>query len=68
MMSDRSPIITYDDAIRRLVQYRVDESVDDAAYDLAVTLVADIFWFTDVSVRCDVRKAARQIDPDWRVR
>lgn len=64
---DRAPISTYENAIWRLVQYRADETLDDAAYDLAVTLVADIFWRTDPCVRRDVRKAAREIDPDWRL-
>lgn len=65
---ERAPISTYENAIWRLVQYRADETLDDAAYDLVVTLVADIFWRTDVCVRRDVRKAAREVDPDWGVR
>ena len=64
---ERAPISTYENAIWRLVQYRADESLDDAAYDLAVTLVADIFWRTDTCVRRDVRKAAREIDPERRL-
>jgi hypothetical protein len=58
---DRLPVATYDQAIRRLVTIRVDASLPDEAYDVAVTLVADIFWATDKRVRGDVIKAAREI-------
>lgn len=64
---ERAPISTYENAIWRLVLICADEILDDAAYELAVTLVAEIFGRTDVCVRRDVRKAALQIDPDWRV-
>ena len=64
--ADRAPITTYEEAIWRLVQFRADPEIDDVAYDVAVNLVADIYWRTDVCVRRDVRKAAREIDPDWR--
>jgi hypothetical protein len=61
---DRLPVGTYDQAVNRLLYIRADESVPDEAYDVAVTIVADIFWATDKRVRSDVIKAARQMG--WR--
>lgn len=58
---DRLPVSTYDEAVRRLVQIRFDQSVPDAAYDLAVELIADIFWRNDKTVRRDVRVACREL-------
>lgn len=58
---DRLPVSTYDEAVRRLVQVRFDHSIPDAAYNLAVELVADIFWRNDKTVRRDVRVACREL-------
>lgn len=58
---DRLPVSTYDEAVARLVQLRCDETVSDDAYDVAVELVADIFWLSDKRLRADVMKAAREI-------
>ena len=57
----RLPISTYEQAVRRLVQYRVDEAVSDEAYFLAVEIVSDVFWKSDRRVRRDVIVAAREI-------
>ena len=64
--ADREPIATYEKAVWRLVALRDDPEITDAAYDLAVKLLADVFWRSDLVVRRDVRKAAREIDPAWR--
>ncbi len=58
---DRLPVSTYEQAVRRLVQYRVDEAVSDDAYSLAVEIVSDVFWKSDRRVRRDVIVAAREI-------
>lgn len=58
---DRLPVSSYDEAVRRLVQIRCDEAVTDEAYDLAVSLISDIFWITDTRVRRDVIVAVRQL-------
>lgn len=58
---DRLPISTYDEAVRRLVEIRCDETLPDEAYDTAVSMVADIFWQTDKRVRRDVVVEARKI-------
>lgn len=58
---DRLPISSYDEAVRRLVELRVDETLPDEAYDVAVALVADIFWLADKRVRRDVIVAARDL-------
>lgn len=64
---DRVPIATYEKAVWRLVALRADPELSDEAYDLAVTLLADVYWVSDVRVRRDVRKAAHEIDPKWGV-
>ncbi len=56
---DRLPVSTYEQAVNRLVQIRLDEGVTDDAYDLAVTIVADIFWISDKRLRRDVVVASR---------
>jgi len=58
---DRLPVSTYDEAVWRLVQIRCDNRVGDYAYDVAVQLVADIFWLSDKRVRSDAMKAARTV-------
>lgn len=63
---DRAYIGTYEKAIWRLVQLRADPEMTDREYDLSIMWVADFFWVSDTSLRRDVRKAAREIDPTWR--
>lgn len=58
---DRLPCETYEQAVDRLVQYHVTDTISDEAYDLAVKLVADIFWQTDKRVRRDVFVATRKL-------
>lgn len=58
---DRAPISTYDEAVRHLVTLRINPALSDDAYDVAVALVADIFWRTDNKVRRDVRVACKEI-------
>lgn len=58
---DRLPCETYEQAVSRLVQYHVTEGITPEAYDLAVKLVADIFWHTDKRVRRDVFVATRKL-------
>ena len=58
---DRLPVSTYDEAVWCLVQFRCDQSLSDDAYDVAVQLVADIFWISDKRVRADALKAARTV-------
>ena len=58
---DRLPISSYEEALQRLVEIRCDESVSDDAYDVAVNLIADIFWHADKKVRRDALLAAREI-------
>ena len=51
---------TYEQAVDRLVQYRV-VGVTDEAYSLAVEIIADIYWLTDKRVRRDVFVATRKL-------
>lgn len=65
--ADRQPVSTYYQAVWRLVALRADPELDDAGYDAAIKIVADVFWMDDRAVRRDVIKAAREIDPAWRI-
>lgn len=58
---DRLPVSSYEEAIQRLVIIRCDKRLTDDAYDVAVELVADIFWQSDKKVRRDALLAAREI-------
>ncbi|ARC90672.1 hypothetical protein [Rhodovulum sp. MB263] len=58
MQADRAPLQTYEQAIWRLVQSVVSEKFDAAQIDLAVDIVADVFWVTDKKVLEDVAKAS----------
>ena len=58
---DRLPVSSLDEAVRRLVMFRSDPSISDEAYDLAIRVVADIFWVHDLRLRRDVIVAVRQI-------
>lgn len=58
---DRLPVSSYEEAVRRLVIYREDQSITDEAYHLAVELTADIFWRADKAVLRDVMIAARDL-------
>lgn len=59
--ADRLPVSSYDEAVRRLVEIRLDESIHDDGYAVAVQLVADIFWHTETRVLRDVIVASREI-------
>ena len=58
---DRLPCETYDDAVSRLVVIRCTEGVSQEAYDLAVKLIADIYWQNDNRVKRDVFVACRKL-------
>lgn len=58
---DRQPVETYEDAVNRLVILRATEHVGQAAYEIAVRLVADIYWVKDATVRRDVFIACRHL-------
>jgi hypothetical protein len=68
LQADRLPVSTYYQAVWRLVAIRNEPECDDFAYDTVVKLLADVFWVSDKRLRRDVLIAAREIDPDWRVR
>lgn len=59
--ADRSPISTYEQAVWRLVALREDPEITDFAYDVAVKLIADIYWRTDTVVRRDAIKLAKEL-------
>ncbi len=59
--ADRLPVSSYEEAVRRLVEVRSRIGVSDEAYDLAIEIVADVFWKADRLVRRDVLVAAREL-------
>lgn len=52
----------YDEAVRRLVQFRADPTCSDETYAACLEIVADINWTNEARVRADVRKAAGEIE------
>ncbi len=52
---------TYEQALWRLVQWQVSERYAYAEFDLAVQIVADVFWLSDAKVRADVEKQVRAL-------
>ena len=59
--SDRLPISSYEEAVNRLVEIRCDETLTDDGYNVAVKLIADIFWHTDAKVRRDALLAYKRL-------
>ncbi len=60
LQQDRLPISTLEQATWRLVAIRGDESLPDAAYDVALKIVADIFWTSEKKLRRDVLVMAKR--------
>ena len=58
---DRLPVSSYEEAVQRHVEIRCDQTVTDDGYDVAVNLIADIFWQSDKKVRRDALVLAREI-------
>ena len=60
--STRPPLSTYEQAVWRLAQMRIEHGevyADDQRF--AVQIVADVFWQTEKTVLRDVRKAVRSV-------
>lgn len=57
----REPLATYEKAVWRLAQYDLGEGYTPDQLDLAVQIVADVFWLSDAKVRHDLKKAVRSI-------
>ncbi len=64
MQEDRPPIRSYEQALWRLTQAEVSERYTGAQLDLAVELVADVFWVSDKKVRHDLEKRVRGVVRD----
>ena len=61
---DRLPVSSYEEAVRSLVCLRCDVTLSDESYDVAVRLIADIFWRNDLRVRRDARVASKDLGVD----
>jgi len=60
-LSTRSPLATYEQAVWRLVQMETENGHSPEQIELAVQIVADVFWLSDAKVAYDVKKAARSL-------
>lgn len=58
---DREPLSTYEQAVWRLAQYEVGQANTLGQMDLAIQIVADLFWLSEAKVRSDAQKAARSV-------
>lgn len=56
----RNPLATYEQAVWRLVQMEAAGSTADKL-ELAVQIVADVFWLSDEKVVHDMKKASRNL-------
>ncbi len=61
MQANRNPIETYEQAVLRLVSYRVSERHTEEALKLALQIVADLFWVSDAKVGHDVRREEKKL-------
>jgi hypothetical protein len=61
MDATREPLATYEQAVWRLAQYEVGQANTLGQMDLAIQIVADVFWFSQAKVRNDMEKAARSV-------
>jgi hypothetical protein len=59
--STRAPLATYEQAIWRLAQFEVSARYTSVQLELAVQIVADMFWLSDAKILHDVKKAARSV-------
>lgn len=64
MQEDRPPIRSYSQALWRLTQAEVSGLYTSSQLDLAVQIVADVFWVSDKKVTHDLRKRVRALDRD----
>lgn len=60
-LSTRSPLATYEQAVWRLVRMETENGHAPEQIELAVQIVADVFWLSDAKVAYDVKKAARSL-------
>lgn len=62
MDASRLPLATYEQGIWRLAKWHTTEGYTSEQLDLAVQVVADVFWLSDAKVRHDMQKAVRSLD------
>lgn len=62
-MADRNrlPVSTYDQAIWTLVKWDVAEAHLPDQLNLAVMMVADVFWVSEAKVRNDLNRYRRSV-------
>ena len=49
-MEDRQPLRNYEQALWRLIEWQVSERVPEGQIDLAIQIVADVFWLSDAAL------------------
>lgn len=58
---DRPSINTYENAISRLLTFRLEMDSDEKPLFFAILVVADVFWQTEKTVRRDLEREYRKI-------
>lgn len=61
MKFTRNPIQTYEQAVFRLVQFRVEERFCDEQLLLAREMIEDIYWVSSAKVLHDVERETRKL-------
>lgn len=59
--STSTPISDYSQAVWRLATFELLKKYTPDQLDLAVSIVADIFWFSEAKVRHDMQRAIRSV-------
>lgn len=59
--STSTPISDYSQAVWRLATFEVSQKHTFEQLALAVSIVADIFWYSEAKVRHDVQRAVRSV-------
>ncbi len=58
------PIAEYRQAVWRLTEFEVSGKYTADQLALAVSIVADVFWYSEAKVRHDMQRAVRSISRD----
>jgi hypothetical protein len=62
--STSSPISTYEQAVWQLAKFELVQKHTPDQLALAVSIVADVFWFSEAKVRHDVQRAIRRVSAE----
>jgi len=66
--STSMPIADYQQAVWRLAEWEVSEKYTPEQLALALSMVADIFWYSEAKVLHDTKRAARAVSRETKPR